>query len=55
MRQMGGPHYGDAVVAWPVGIDTETWERDSDTEKTFDVLLLWQGPLGVPEARTRTA
>jgi hypothetical protein len=39
MRKMCEPYYGDAVVAWPVGINTETWTRDTDTQKTFDFLL----------------
>ncbi len=39
VRQMWEPYYGDAVVAWPVGIDTESWKPDSGTEKTFDFLL----------------
>lgn len=46
MRQMWEPHYGNTVVAWPVGIDTESWKPDSETEKTFDFLLydkvLWE-------------
>ena len=39
MRQMCEPYYGGAVVDWPVGIDTESWKRDLDTQKTFDFLL----------------
>jgi hypothetical protein len=48
MRQMWEPYYGDAVVAWPVGIDTESWEPDSDTGKTYEFLLYdkvrWEHP-----------
>ena len=32
MRQMCEPFYGDKVVAWPVGIDTEKW-KPSNKEK----------------------
>ena len=46
MRQMWEPYYGDAVIAWPVGIDTESWKPDFHAEKTFDFLLydkvLWE-------------
>jgi glycosyltransferase involved in cell wall biosynthesis len=39
MRQMCEPYYGDKVVAWPVGIDTDSWNQDPDIEKTVDFLL----------------
>jgi glycosyltransferase involved in cell wall biosynthesis len=39
MRQMFEPYYGQAVVAWPVGIDTESWKPNSKIEKTIDFLL----------------
>ena len=39
MRQMCEPYYGDKVVAWPVGIDTDSWNRDPDIRKTFDFLI----------------
>lgn len=39
MRQMCEPYYGDTVVDWPVGIDTDSWTRDPDNQKTFDFLL----------------
>ena len=32
------PYYGDKVLAWPVGIDTNKWIPFTN-EKTFDVLL----------------
>ena len=38
MRQMFEPTYGDRVVAWPVGIDTDTWAPTGDP-KTVDFLL----------------
>lgn len=47
-RKMFEPFYGDKVVAWPVGIDTNYWRPD-DTEKTFDFLIYdkirWQHEL----------
>jgi glycosyltransferase involved in cell wall biosynthesis len=39
MRQMWEPYYGSAVVAWPVGIDTDSWKPHSETEKSFDFLI----------------
>lgn len=38
MRQMCEPYYGDKVLAWPVGIDTEKWSP-SNTEKKTDFLI----------------
>lgn len=29
MRKMFEPYYGDKVIAWPVGIDTERWRPES--------------------------
>jgi glycosyltransferase involved in cell wall biosynthesis len=46
MRKMCGPFYGDAVVAWPVGIDTDKWQPSSSDHKTTDILIydkvLWE-------------
>jgi len=46
MRQMCQPYYEDRVVAWPVGIDTETWISTSTVSKDVDILLydkvLWE-------------
>jgi glycosyltransferase involved in cell wall biosynthesis len=46
MRKMCEPYYGEAVAAWPVGIDTESWKRDRDTLKRYDFLIydkvLWE-------------
>lgn len=39
MRKMCEPYYGEAVGAWPVGIDTESWMWDRDTRKTYDFLI----------------
>jgi glycosyltransferase involved in cell wall biosynthesis len=39
MRKMFEPYYGDAVVTWPVGIDTESWKPDPDIQKRSDFLL----------------
>jgi hypothetical protein len=40
------PYYGEAVSAWPVGIDTATWMWIRDTRKTSDFLIydkvLWE-------------
>jgi len=38
MRQMFEPHYGNKVMAWPVGIDTDTWVPSSEP-KSIDVLI----------------
>lgn len=39
MRSMCLPVWGDAVVAWPVGIDTKHWRPDPNTAKEFDFLI----------------
>lgn len=39
MRKMCEPYYGEAVVSWPVGIDTESWMWDRNTSKTSDFLI----------------
>jgi glycosyltransferase involved in cell wall biosynthesis len=38
MRNMCKPYYGDKVIAWPVGIDTEKW-RPAGKAKTVDFLI----------------
>ena len=38
MKEMFEPRYGDKVMAWPVGIDTEKWKQMT-TKKTTDVLV----------------
>ena len=38
MRKMCEPYYGERVVAWPVGIDTEKWSP-SMNHKTIDVII----------------
>lgn len=38
MRIMCEPFYGDKVIAWPVGIDTEQW-KPYGGERTFDFLI----------------
>ena len=39
MKNMCKPYWGDAVKAWPVGIDTEAWCPSKADQKTVDVLL----------------
>jgi len=38
MKDMCQPFYGDKVIAWPVGIDTNYWQP-GNTDKTFDFLI----------------
>lgn len=38
MRRMCEPYWGDAVMSWPVGIDTDLW-RPQTVAKDIDVLL----------------
>jgi len=38
VREMFEPFYGDKVIAWPVGIDTDYWQPRTD-EKQFDFLI----------------
>lgn len=38
MRRMCEPYWGDTVMSWPVGIDTELW-KPQETGKDIDVLL----------------
>jgi len=39
MKEMCRPYWGDAVEAWPVGIDTFLWQPADAGQKTIDVLL----------------
>jgi hypothetical protein len=39
MKAMCKPYWGDAVEAWPVGIDTDLWRPANTGRKTTDVLL----------------
>ncbi|MEL6457010.1 MAG: glycosyltransferase [Cyanobacteria bacterium J06621_15] len=39
MRKMCEPYYGDRVVAWPVGIDTQEWTTTPTKQKDIDILL----------------
>ena len=39
MRRMCEPWWGDAVRAWPVGIDTDLWAPGPEAAKDVDVLL----------------
>jgi hypothetical protein len=47
MRKMCEPYYGNKVLAWPVGIDTDHWLPGTDN-KAFDFLIYdkirWQYP-----------
>ncbi len=38
MRDMCEPWYGNKVISWPVGIDTNCWQPDT-AEKEFDFLI----------------
>ena len=38
MRNMFEPYYGEKVISWPVGIDTEKWKPVNNV-KQFDVLI----------------
>lgn len=39
MRTMCKPYYGEQVLAWPVGIDTDRWNPAPDDSKDIDILL----------------
>ncbi len=39
MREMCRPIWGDAVHAWPVGIDTDHWQPEPKPAKSIDVIL----------------
>jgi glycosyltransferase involved in cell wall biosynthesis len=39
MRKMCESYYGDAVISWPVGIDTTLWKLRLPIETTHDILL----------------
>jgi glycosyltransferase involved in cell wall biosynthesis len=39
MKDMCEPYWGEAVRAWPVGIDTDLWQPSVSERKTIDVLL----------------
>jgi hypothetical protein len=39
MRRMFQPYWGDAVEAWPVGIDSDRWQAAGPGQKAIDVLL----------------
>lgn len=38
MRQMFEPYYGNKVLAWPTGIDTDEW-KTADNSKSIDFLI----------------
>lgn len=38
MQQMFEPYYGDKVLSWPTGIDTDKWQT-SEGHKPFDFLI----------------
>lgn len=46
MRKMWEPYYGNKVLAWPVGIDTDEWVSIPPESKDIDILLydkvLWE-------------
>jgi glycosyltransferase involved in cell wall biosynthesis len=39
MFKMCKPYYGDKVVYWPAGIDTERWQPCDSADKQFDFLI----------------
>jgi len=39
MREMCEPDWGNAVIDWPVGIDTDSWAPNQHDSKSIDVLL----------------
>lgn len=39
MKEMCKPYWGEAVDAWPVGIDTDLWRPSSPAQKSVDILL----------------
>lgn len=39
MKEMCKPYWGNAVDAWPVGIDTDLWRPSKPAMETIDVLL----------------
>lgn len=39
MRVMWEPYFGDRVVSWPTGIDTDRWKPDPTVRPTVDVLV----------------
>jgi len=39
MRRMCEPYWGGRVQAWPVGIDTDTWQPSDAAQKDTDILL----------------
>ncbi len=39
MKEMCKPYWGDAVDAWPVGIDTDLWHPSEAAQKSVDILL----------------
>ena len=41
MRKMFEPYYGNKVISWPVGIDTECWKPFTD-KKTVDFLIYYK-------------
>lgn len=41
MKDMCVPYYGNKVVAWPTGIDTDQW-KPFDSEKTVDFLIYYK-------------
>lgn len=39
MKQMYEPYYGDQVLSWPVGIDTDLWKPAPSICKDIDILI----------------
>ena len=56
MRRMCEPYYGDLVVAWPVGIDTDLWAPVDSASRDIDVLIydkiMWDRDIAVPKVLT---
>lgn len=39
IENMFKPYYGDKVTSWPVGIDTDKWQPNTDDPKKIDFLI----------------
>jgi hypothetical protein len=53
MRNMCLPYWGNRVVSWPVGIDTQTWSDTNTHRKSIDLLIYdkirWERDKYVPD------
>lgn len=42
MKIMFESYYGDKVISWPVGIDTQKWNLDKKVTPEFDILIYYK-------------